>query len=131
MYLAGIDIGTTGCKCSVYDDEGNFFMEEYEEYRIHITKEEHTIDAEVVWEGIKSVIKKITRQIQSIEAICVTSFGEASVLQIQMGRKNVMKSQQRLAEIIFMRIQELHRERCTAYVSGVGRKDISRRFGKK
>lgn len=80
MYLAGIDIGTTGCKCSVYDDEGNFFMEEYEEYRIHITKEEHTIDAEVVWEGIKSVIKKITRQIQSIEAICVTSFGEASVL---------------------------------------------------
>ena len=51
MYLAGIDIGTTGCKCSVYDDEGNFFMEEYEEYRIHITKEEHTIDAEVVWEG--------------------------------------------------------------------------------
>ena len=52
-------------------------------------------------------------------------------LQIQMGRKNVMKSQQRLAEIIFMRIQELHRERCTAYVSGVGRKDISRRFGKK
>ena len=58
MYLAGIDIGTTGCKCSVYDDEGNFFMEEYEEYRIHITKEEHTIDAEVVWEGIKSVIKK-------------------------------------------------------------------------
>ena len=30
-----------------------------------------------------------------------------------------------------MRIQELYRERCTAYVSGVGRKDISRRFGKK
>lgn len=55
-------------------------MEEYEEYRIHITKEEHTIDAEVVWEGIKSVIKKITRQIRTIEAICVTSFGEASVL---------------------------------------------------
>ena len=80
LYLAGIDIGTTGCKCSVYDDNGNFFMEEYEEYRIHITKEEHTIDAEVVWEGIKSVIKRITRQIQSIEAICVTSFGEASVL---------------------------------------------------
>ena len=120
-------------------------MEEYEEYRIHITKEEHTIDAEVVWEGIKSVIKKITRQIQSIEAICVTSFGEASVLLDKdgtvldksylftdpNGQENVMKSQQRLAEIIFMRIQELHRERCTAYVSGVGRKDISRRFGKK
>ena len=41
MYLAGIDIGTTGCKCSVYDDE-EILMEEYEEYRIHITKEEHT-----------------------------------------------------------------------------------------
>ena len=30
--LAGIDVGTTGCKCSVYSREGILKREAYEEY---------------------------------------------------------------------------------------------------
>lgn len=30
--LAGIDVGTTGCKCTVYHESGTAVREAYEEY---------------------------------------------------------------------------------------------------
>ncbi len=80
MYLAGIDIGTTGCKCSVYSDCGEFICEEYQEYQITIQKESHTVDVNMIWDSIKIILKRISIQQGEIQAICVTSFGEASVL---------------------------------------------------
>ena len=32
MAVAGLDVGTTGCKCTVYDNRGGFLKEAYEEY---------------------------------------------------------------------------------------------------
>ena len=32
MAVAGIDVGTTGCKCTIYNDEGQQLSEAYEEY---------------------------------------------------------------------------------------------------
>ncbi len=80
MYLAGIDIGTTGCKCSVYSNDGIFICEEYQEYEITVSEKAHTIDVDMIWENIKSIMKKITIKQNHIGAICVTSFGEASVI---------------------------------------------------
>jgi xylulokinase len=80
MYIAGIDVGTTGCKCTVYDSAGNFQKEAYQEYQAEITKESHTINPNLVWESVKKVLSQIANEIKEIEAICVTTFGEASVL---------------------------------------------------
>ena len=32
MLLGGLDVGTTGCKLSVYDNKGNFVANSYKEY---------------------------------------------------------------------------------------------------
>lgn len=80
MYIAGIDVGTTGCKCTVYDSAGNFQKEAYQEYQAEITKKSHTINPNLVWESVKKVLSQIASEIKEIEAICVTTFGEASVL---------------------------------------------------
>lgn len=80
MAIAGIDIGTTGCKCTVYDREGNFLNEAYREYSVVITEERHTLDAFLVWENTKAVIREASNGVAKIEAIGVTSFGEAAIL---------------------------------------------------
>ena len=80
MYLAGIDIGTTGCKCSVYTDSGEFITEAYREYSINVSEDMHSVDFNIIWDNIKLVMKEITNVVNQIEAICVTSFGEASVI---------------------------------------------------
>lgn len=80
MSIAGIDIGTTGCKCTVYSDGGVFLNEAYREY--HITKNhgEHELDAWVVWEKVKEVIKEAAKDVETLRTIGVTSFGEAAIL---------------------------------------------------
>ncbi len=85
MYLAGIDVGTTGCKCSVYTDLGEFVDEAYQEYEIHVTEFEHTIDPKIIWDGVKKVVKEIANKVKVIESICITSFGEASIWLDQYG----------------------------------------------
>lgn len=85
LFIAGLDIGTTGCKCSVYDDSGKFVTEAYREYTSNITKDFHTISAKMIWENIILVMKEITKTVSDIKALCVTSFGEASVLTDENG----------------------------------------------
>ena len=80
MKIAGIDIGTTGCKCSVYNEKGEFLEEEYKEYSIITTSKEHSINPEIVWNSVLEVLKRIAKKVSNISGICVTSFGEASVL---------------------------------------------------
>ncbi len=80
MKIAGIDIGTTGCKCSVYDDNAVFLCESYKEYEIMTSSAEHSIDPEMVLESVLEVLSNVTKTVNNISGICVTSFGEASVL---------------------------------------------------
>lgn len=85
MAIAGIDIGTTGCKCTIYDNEGNLISEAYREYSGIITNEEHLIDALLIWRSTKDVLKEATKEISRIEAIGVTSFGETAILLDESG----------------------------------------------
>ena len=84
MKIAGLDIGTTGCKCSVYDSEGTFIVEKYLEYETLICDSEHSINPQVVWANVQLVLKEVAREVNDIEGIGVTSFGEASVLMDEM-----------------------------------------------
>lgn len=80
MAIAGIDIGTTGCKCTVYDRKGRFVSEAYKEYLPGSTDEHTMMDAAMVWNDAKEVLREAASQLQvPLEAIGVTSFGEAPI----------------------------------------------------
>ncbi|MBT2293702.1 hypothetical protein J7E73_32340 [Paenibacillus albidus] len=78
MAIAGIDIGTTGCKCSVYSREGELLNEAYREYPSSTT--DHLLDVALVWENTKAILQEAASTTEPLEAIGVTSFGEAFVL---------------------------------------------------
>ena len=80
MSLAGIDIGTTGCKITVYDKEGNYLFRSYQQYKVSRYMGEHEIQVEAIWEAAKKIIKDATRIHKDIMAIGITSFGETCVL---------------------------------------------------
>lgn len=79
LFIAGIDIGTTGSKCTVYKDN-MYVAEVYKEYAVSITKDAHTVDVNLIWNTVAAILKEIAIIVPNIAAICVTSFGEASVL---------------------------------------------------
>lgn len=81
MPLLGVDVGTTGCKCTLFDDEENvigyaykeYFFEEYSDGR-------QELDARKVWESVKFVIHEAVKgRYLSNTAIAVSSIGEACV----------------------------------------------------
>jgi len=80
MSIGGLDIGTTGCKLTVYDEEGNYLCNAYREYNVARKSGEHEIDANVVWQSIKEVIIETTSKVSDLTAFGVTSFGESFVM---------------------------------------------------
>ena len=76
MAIAGIDIGTTGCKCTVYSTDGRQLNEAYIEYE-GVSSEGRELDPAVVWEDVRKVLYTASRDTEPLEAIGVTSFGEA------------------------------------------------------
>lgn len=74
MKFGGIDIGTSGCKITLYDEKGCFVRDAYKEYDVSRKSGLHEIDVGVIWEAVKQVIK--TAADEDISAIAVTSFGE-------------------------------------------------------
>ena len=78
MYIGGLDIGTTGCKVSVYDDKGNFVCNSYREYKVSRKDGEHEFDAEMIYDAVLEVIGEASKQCE-ISAVGVTSFGESFV----------------------------------------------------
>ena len=78
MSIAGIDVGTTGSKCTIYSRDGRFLGDAYEEYT-EICSDE--LDGQMVWNCVKHVLGKAAQQAgEPVEAIGVTSFGETAIL---------------------------------------------------
>lgn len=76
MLIGGLDVGTTGCKLSVYDDKGNFIANSYKEYEASRRSGAHEIDAQEIYNAVCDVIRDIASK-HDVAAIGVTSFGEA------------------------------------------------------
>ena len=79
MNIGGLDVGTTGCKLSVYSDTGEFITSVYNEYDVTRVGGEHEIDASVIFDAVCKVIKECAEQCD-IDAIGVTTFGETFVM---------------------------------------------------
>lgn len=78
--LGGIDIGTTGCKITIYDEEGRYCYRAYHDYPVSRTMGEHEVDAADIWDGIKYVLKDAAKHYPEIKAIGISSFGESFVM---------------------------------------------------
>lgn len=76
-YIMGIDLGTTGCKASLFDRSGHLVSQSYREY---FSKDADRLDCELVWKKTVEVVRECTQSCPRIEGICITSFGEAVVL---------------------------------------------------
>lgn len=77
MYIGGLDIGTSGCKITIYDEKGNYIENHYKEYDSVHADGLHEIDAGEIVKAIKQIIGE-TENIP--EALGITSFGETCVL---------------------------------------------------
>lgn len=80
MAIGGLDIGTTGCKITLYDDNGTYLYKAYRDYPVSRSVGEHEVKAEYIWEAVKEVMKEASVEIPDIRGIGITSFGETFVL---------------------------------------------------
>ncbi len=79
MFVAGLDVGTTGCKIAVFSDNGKLMQTYYKEYDVKRTNGTHEIDFNDVKSGVLSLLKSAANEYK-IEALGVTSFGETFAL---------------------------------------------------
>lgn len=82
MCLLGIDIGTSGCKASIIDPEGNIKGQAYKEYALVTPRQGwEELNPELVWNSVKEVIAASLAGFKgdSIIAASVSSFGEAAI----------------------------------------------------
>ena len=81
MALGGLDIGTSGCKCTMMTAEGQTLAVSYRPYAVSRTAGGHEVDADLLWDAVREVIKEAAAECgEPVEALCATSFGESCVL---------------------------------------------------
>lgn len=80
MKIAGLDIGTTGCKCTVFDADGTCLGKAYRDYTVKRAVEGHEVDVSAIMDGVYEALGEMARQYPDIGGIGVTSFGETFVL---------------------------------------------------
>lgn len=78
--LAGLDIGTTSCKISIFDPSGTYLGSASREYPAERTSSAHEIDPVLLREAVFSVISEVAKRFPGIAGIGITSFGETFVL---------------------------------------------------
>jgi xylulokinase len=82
MSILGLDIGTSRCKASVVDYQGNIIGQASREYSLINPKQGwEELDPLVVWNSVKTVIREAIKESinDPVISISVSSFGEASV----------------------------------------------------
>ena len=80
MKIAGLDIGTTGCKLTVFDERGQDLGKAYRDYPVRRQVSGHEIDISVVMDSVYAVIREMAKKYPDIGGIGVTSFGETFVM---------------------------------------------------
>ena len=86
MKIGGLDIGTTGCKLTVFSEEGESLGKAYREYPVRRTVGSHEMDAAAMMECVYEVIEEMAARYPDIGGIGVTSFGETFVMTDEAGQ---------------------------------------------
>ena len=69
MRIAGLDIGTTGCKCTVFDDKGMQLSRAYRDYPARRSAGGHEIDVTALMGSVYEVISEMAKQYTDIAGI--------------------------------------------------------------
>lgn len=80
LYYMGIDVGTTGCKTVIFDQEGNAFGESYREYPVICTlPRQAEQDAELVFTLLVQTMSEAVSKadVRSVEALSISVQGDA------------------------------------------------------
>lgn len=85
MKIAGLDIGTTGCKLTVFDDNGKQLGRAYRDYPVRRAVSGHETDINALMESVWAVIREIAGEHPDIAGIGVTSFGESLSCRMKRG----------------------------------------------
>ncbi|MBP5780245.1 MAG: carbohydrate kinase, partial [Clostridia bacterium] len=80
MKIAGLDIGTTGCKLTVFDGSGKELGKAYRDYPVRRAVSGHEIDVTYLMDSVYAVIGEMTSTFGDLGGIGVTSFGETFVM---------------------------------------------------
>lgn len=80
MKIAGLDIGTTGCKCTVFGENGECLGRAYRNYPAKCGAGRHEADAGTLMEAAFAVLRDMALQYPDIAGVGVTSFGETFVV---------------------------------------------------
>ena len=105
MKIAGLDIGTTGCKLTVFDESGSELGKSYRDYPVHRNVGGHEIDVGALMEGVYAVIGDMAHKYPDIAGIGVTSFGETFVMTDEDGNPlapAMLYTDPRGKEVIFL-----------------------------
>ena len=84
--VAGLDIGTTGCKVTAFTPDGECLGREYRKYATRHAGSLHEIDAEALASAVLDVVAAANARFGKIDAMGVSSFGEAFVLADEAGK---------------------------------------------
>jgi xylulokinase len=82
MSLLGLDIGTSGCKATIIDEDGQVLSQSFSEYPLISAQPGwQEIDPERVWSSVRAVISRALAgcRRKDVRAIGASSFGEAVV----------------------------------------------------
>lgn len=81
MWFMGVDMGTSGCKAVVFDDNWNVACQAYREYPMHFPGEGLLeLDAELVWKEIQAVIREANKKsAQPVAALAVSAIGDVII----------------------------------------------------
>lgn len=82
MSLMGLDIGTTGCKASLFDEGGTLLSAAYMEYPLEQPKPgAFELNPERVWESVRRVIADVLLAVPGVivHALSISSLGETVV----------------------------------------------------
>ena len=90
MKIAGLDIGSTGSKLTVFDKEGNYLGKAYRDYPVRRKVGSHEIDISTMMESVHAVVHEMTEKYPDIAGIGVTSFGETFIMADEAGSRCTM-----------------------------------------
>lgn len=86
MTFGGIDIGTTGCKITVYEENGTIRFASSVSYPFARSAGNSSFDAGMIMDAVLQVLSQAVNEVPQLNAIGVCSFGEAFVLLDQEDR---------------------------------------------
>lgn len=81
MWLMGVDMGTSGCKAVVFDENWNIVSQSYKEYSLYFPGDGLLeLNSERVWDSICQVIRRANVDAeQPVEALAVSAIGDVII----------------------------------------------------